>query len=177
MAIPTPLPEPFYRVADLVGQAADFTGIRKGDRKKKNTRIQIQENPGNLSQELIPEIEGAVKASLKDGYLSCPVAWKIARKYNVPKIAVGEIADRLGYRITNCQLGCFKVEKTPYDKSTHKNIDGEVIDMLDKLTEKDGLSCAQVFELARQYRLKPIVIANEMSARGLKIRGCQLGCF
>ncbi len=29
MAIPAPLPDPFYRVADLAGQAADFTGIRR----------------------------------------------------------------------------------------------------------------------------------------------------
>jgi hypothetical protein len=149
----------------------------EGDRKKKQARIQTEESPGNLSRESLLELESAVKASLKDGYLSCPVAWGIARKSNVPKIVVGEITDRLGIRITNCQLGCFKVEKTPYEKSTHTNIDGEVITMLETLKENDQLTCARVFDLARQFKLKPIVIANEMSARGLKIRGCQLGCF
>jgi len=145
--------------------------------KRKIERIQIQENPGDLSKESLSELESVVKASLKDGYLSCPIAWGIAKKFNVPKIVVGEITDRLGIRITNCQLGCFKIEKTPYDKSTHKNIDGEVIAMLETLKENDQLSCAKVFDLAWQYRLKPIVLANEMSARGLKISGCQLGCF
>jgi hypothetical protein len=151
--------------------------FNEGDRKKKSARIQIQKNPSNLSEESLSELESVVKASLKDGYLSCPVAWGIARKSNVPKIVVGEITDRLGIRITNCQLGCFKVEKTPYEKSTHTNIDGEVITMLETLKENDQLTCARVFDLARQFKLKPIVIANEMSARGLKIRGCQLGCF
>jgi hypothetical protein len=151
--------------------------FNEGDRKKKGARIQIQKNSDNLSEELLSELESVVKASLKDGYLSCPVAWGIARKSNVPKIVVGEITDRLGIRITNCQLGCFKVEKTPYEKSTHTNIDGEVITMLETLKENDQLTCARVFDLARQFKLKPIVIANEMSARGLKIRGCQLGCF
>jgi len=151
--------------------------FNEGDRKKKGARIQIQKNSDNLSEELLSELESIVKASLKGGYLTCPVAWGIARKSNVPKIIVGEITDRLGIRITNCQLGCFKVEKTPYEKSTHTNIDGEVITMLETLKENDQLTCARVFDLARQFKLKPIVIANEMSARGLKIRGCQLGCF
>ena len=138
--------------------------FNEGDRKKKSVRIQIQKNPGNLSEELLSQLEGTVKAALKDGYLSCPVAWGIARKSNVPKIAVGEITDRLSIRITNCQLGCFKIEKTPYDKSVHKNIDSEVITMLETLKEKDQLTCARVFDLARQFKLKPIVIANEISA-------------
>jgi hypothetical protein len=149
----------------------------EADQKKKGERIHIQENPGNLSRELLSHLEDKVKTSLKDGYLSCPAAWKIANEYNVPKIAIGEIADRLGIRIIDCQLGCFKIEKTPYDKSAHTSIDGEVITMLETLEEEEQLTCARVFDLARQFKLKPIAIANEMSARGLKIHGCQLGCF
>jgi hypothetical protein len=57
------------------------------------------------------------------------------------------------------------------------NIDGEVITLLEKLIEKGQLTCSMVFDLARQSKVKPIAIANEMSARGIKIRGCQLGCF
>ena len=151
--------------------------FNEADQKKKGERIHLEENPNDLSREVIAQLESTIKASLKEGYLSCPVAWKIAKEYNVPKIAVGEIADRLGIRITNCQLGCFKIEKTPYNKSVHKNIHGEVITKLETIKEKDQLTCTRVFDLARQFKLKPLTIANEMSARGLKIRGCQLGCF
>jgi len=151
--------------------------FNKVDREKKNERIHIKGNPGNLSKESLSELESVVKSSLKDGYLSCPVAWGIARKANVLKTTIGEIADRLGIRITNCQLGCFKIEKTPYDNSSYSNIDEEVITMLETLKENDQLTCAKVFDLARQFKVKPVVIANDMSARGLKIRGCQLGCF
>jgi len=147
------------------------------DRAKKSERIQLQENTGNLSGEMIALLESAVKASLKDGYLSCPAAWGIARKYHVPRIVVGEIADRLGIRVTNCQLGCFKVEKTPYDKSSPGNIDNGVIALLESLKEKDELTCAKVFGLVRRYRIKPKVMAEGINAAGLKIRGCQLGCF
>lgn len=147
------------------------------DKKKKQARIQAEENPGGLSQESLLELESAVKASLKDGYLSCPTAWRIAKEANVPKIAVGKITDRLGIRITNCQLGCFSIEKTQYDKSSHKNIDDEVVTMIKALKESDQLTCAKVFDLARQYKLKPMVIADEINAMGFKIRSCQLGCF
>jgi len=151
--------------------------FNEGDRKKKSERIHIQQNPGNLSEELLSQLEGTVKTSLRDGYLSCPVAWKIANQYNVPKVAIGEITDRLGIRITNCQIGCFKIEKTPYDNSVHKNIDGEIITMLETLKENNQLTCAKVFDLARQFKLKPMVIANEANVRDLKIHDCQLGCF
>ena len=87
--------------------------FNEADRKKKDTRIRIQGNPSNLSKEALSHLEESVKASLLDGYLPCPAAWKIAKEINVPKIAVGEVTDRLGKRITNCQIGCFKIEKTP----------------------------------------------------------------
>ncbi len=79
----------------------------EADRKKKKTRIQIQENPGNLSNAVLSQLEDTVKASLNDGYLPCAVAFKIAKEAQVPKIAVGEMTDRLGIRVTYCQIGCF----------------------------------------------------------------------
>ena len=151
--------------------------FNEADRNKKNSRIRIQENPGNLSQEVLSQLEDTVKASLKDGYLPCPAAWEVAKEANVPKVTIGEVTDRLGIRITNCQLGCFKIEKTPYDNSVHKNIDGEIITMLETLWGNNQLTCAEVFGLARQFRLEPMVIANEANVRDLKIHGCQLGCF
>ena len=140
-------------------------------------RRHLPGNPGNLSKEVLSQLEDTVKASLKDGYLPCPVAWKIAKEAHVPKVAIGEITDRLGIRITNCQLGCFKIKKTPYDNSSYSNIDGKICNILKELHETDQLTCAKAFELARQFNLKPMAIANEVNAMGLKIRGCQLGCF
>jgi hypothetical protein len=151
--------------------------FNEADRKNKTTRIRIKENPANLSPEQLSKLEDKVKGSLKEGHLSCPVAWRIAGDAGVSKIAVGEIADRLSIRVTNCQLGCFKVEKMIYDNPDHKHIDSEIIDVLERLIADDQLTCTKVFELARQYRVKPLDIANEVSARGLKFRECQLGCF
>ena len=152
----------------------DFNDV---DRKKKTKRIRIKENPCNLSQEMLLKLEETVKASLKDGYLSCPVAWEIAQTAKVPRIAIGEITDRLGVRITDCQLGCFKVDKTPYDSSLDKDRDKKIIAMLEQLKDNEQLTCTKAFDMAQQINVMPIMISNEANERGLKIHNCQLGCF
>ena len=147
------------------------------DRKKKKERIQIPANPAGLSKEALSQLEDTVRSSLKDGYLPCPLAWKIAKDAGVPRIAVGEITDRLGIRIIDCQIGFFKVGKTPYDDSSRDDIGGDVVDSLRALADNDQLTCAKLFDLAQQYKLKPIVLANAANAHKLSIHDCQLGCF
>jgi|TARA_B100000315_G_C14441067_1_gene524691 hypothetical protein len=149
----------------------------KADRKKKSARIQLQENPGNLSNEVLCQLEDMVKASLKGGYLPCAVAFKIAKETQVPKIAVGEMIDRLGIRITNCQTGCFKVDKTIHDNSTHENVDDRIVSGLNALKEINELTCANVFDLAEQLKSTPMAIADVANLRNLKIYSCQLGCW
>lgn len=151
--------------------------FNEADKEKKQDRIRIKENPANLSDEKLSELETAVRASLKDGYLSCPVAWNIAKKAGVPKIAVGAITDKLNLRITDCQLGCFKVDKTPYDNSVPQEADNKIAARLDALTEDNKLACAAAFELAREFKLPPMAVAEALNIRNMKIRDCQLGCF
>jgi hypothetical protein len=151
--------------------------FNEADRNKKKTRIQLKENTGNLSGEALSKLEEAVKASLKEGYLPCPVAWKLAKDAGVPKIAVGEITDRLGIRVTDCQLGCFKLDKTVQEYPPDTDVDSEVVSRLETLKENNKLTCAGVFDLARQLKLKPMAIADMMNIRKLKIHDCQLGCF
>ena len=151
--------------------------FNEASKAKKSARFRMPNNPDNLAKEELSRLESMVKALLKDGYLSCPVAWEIAKEAKVTKIAVGEIADRLGIRITDCQIGFFKKEKTTYDNLEHKKLDSGIITMLKTFKENDQLTCAKVFELSRQFKLKPIIIAHEAGAQDLKILGCQLGCF
>jgi LAO/AO transport system kinase len=42
-----------------------------------------------------------------DRKLTCAVARKIAEDLGVPYADVGAVADQLGIKIKNCQLGCF----------------------------------------------------------------------
>ena len=149
----------------------------EADRKKKRTRIQLQENPGKLSNEVLSQLEDTVKASLKDGYLPCAVAFKISKEAQVPKVAVGEMTDRLGIRVTNCQIGCFKVAKTIHDNSAHDDLDDGIVSKLNALKENNELTCANVFDLAQQLKSTPTAIADVANLRDLKIHNCQLGCF
>lgn len=149
----------------------------KADKKKKQTRIQIEENLDNLSKELLSKLESAVQSSLKDGYLSCLAAWRIAKEANVSKIAVGKITDRLGIRIANCQIGCFKVDKTIHNNLAPNKIDNTIVTTLETLEKNHELTCAKVFDLALQQRLTPMAIADVANLRNWKIHSCQLGCF
>jgi hypothetical protein len=151
--------------------------FNEADKRKKQTRIQIKENPGDLSKEVLSQLENEVKTSSRDSHLPCATAFKIARDAGVPKIAVGEMIDRLGIRITNCQIGCFKVDKNIHNALEPKKVDSKIIAMLETLQGGNELTCAKVFEMALQLKLTPMAIAIVANSQNLKVQHCQLGCF
>ncbi len=151
--------------------------FNEADRAKKKTRIQISENPGNLSREMLLRLENAVKASARDNHLPCGTTHRIARDLNVPKITVGEMADRLGIRITNCQIGCFTVDKSKHGGLDDSNTDENIASVLDALNRDNKLDCAHVFEVAAERKLTPMAVAEVANSRRLRITHCQLGCF
>lgn len=146
------------------------------DKTRKLERIQLSGNPAGLPEEILEKLRAAVTSSLKNGYLPCPAAWKIAKDHDVPKIAVGAVLDSLGHRVTDCQLGCFKVDKTPYDGS-EVPVREDIAAAVEPLCQRDELTCTAAFEIARRYGAKPMDIANIANMTGCKIRRCQLGCF
>jgi hypothetical protein len=147
------------------------------DRKKKKARIKTKENPANLTAEELARLEAAVKKSLKEGYLACPTAFKLAREARVPGIAIGEVTDRLGVRITDCQIGFFKVEKTVFKGTVSQTADKEIAGILADLSQNGELTCASVFALARKLKRTPLEVADVANNHQLKIHQCQLGCF
>ena len=52
-------------------------------------------------------LEEAVQASLIEGKLHCEVAFEIAEELGVARIEVGDMANKLGIKLSGCQLGCF----------------------------------------------------------------------
>lgn len=153
--------------------------FNESDKNKKKARIRLSPNPVNLAPEMLAEIETRVKASLREGYLSCPVAWRIARDLNIPRIAVGAVTDQLGNRITDCQIGCFKVDKTPFGQTGQEPAaaGNEVAAILRELYDREQLTCQAVFDLASRVKLKPSAVSHHVNVMGFKVRECQLGCF
>ena len=151
--------------------------FNEADKKKKLARIQVTENPANLSEEMISQLEDKIQKSCRDGHLPCGTAHRIAKDANVPKIAVGELSDKLGIRITNCQIGCFKVEKNSHDNIDKTRQDDNILAELDLLSKSNNLDCAKVFEIASKLKLAPMAVADVANSHDLRIRHCQLGCF
>jgi len=147
------------------------------DRDKKKARITLPDNTAGLSTEQLAGVEGKVHDSLTNGYLPCVMAFTIAKDLGVPVVAVGQVADNIGHRITGCQIGCFKVEKTPRDDVRSEQVDEKIIDEVETLDKRGELTCAAVFELANRHHLKPLVVADAANLKHLKIHNCQLGCF
>jgi len=54
-----------------------------------------------------PEIEAAINERVKDKRISCLDLWKLAQKTKYPRLAMANIAEAMGLKITPCQLGCF----------------------------------------------------------------------
>jgi len=52
-------------------------------------------------------LEQKIKASLVNGKLPCPVAFKIAKELKVGPRQVGDACNKLKIKVSNCQLGCF----------------------------------------------------------------------
>ena len=147
------------------------------DRDKKKTRITLPENTAGLSTEQLAGLESKVRDSLTNGYLPCVMAFTIAQDLGVPVVAVGQVADNIGHRITGCQIGCFKMEKTLRDNVQTEQVDDKVLAEVEALNKRGELTCAAVFELANRHHLKPLAVADAANFRHLKIHSCQLGCF
>ncbi len=53
------------------------------------------------------EITAKIKEAAKDGKISCPLAFKIAKENNISTQELGKLLDQLKIKISQCQLGCF----------------------------------------------------------------------
>ncbi|MFC1958380.1 hypothetical protein ACFLV6_00435 [Chloroflexota bacterium] len=122
-------------------------------------------------------LESEVQASLVDDYLPCSIALEVARKLKVAPKAAGDVANRLGIKVIDCQLGCFGREKAaPYEpdgeainETVAEGIKGHLVD--------GRLPCASAFKLGRELRVSLKEISDVANRLKIKIFNCQLGCF
>jgi hypothetical protein len=58
--------------------------------------------------ETVPnDLEEAIRGAMIDGRLSCEALWKIAKEFKMAKIRVSAACEKLGIKISQCQLGAF----------------------------------------------------------------------
>ncbi|MDP2729545.1 MAG: hypothetical protein Q8O55_03565 [Dehalococcoidales bacterium] len=122
-------------------------------------------------------LESKIRASLVDGYLPCSVAFEVAREQKVAPKAVGDVANRLGKRIINCQLGCFKLEKAKPVEFESEAINETVAGEIKSSLLEGRLPCAGAFKVGRKLGVSLKEIGDTATWLKIKISACQLGCF
>ncbi|HEY90108.1 MAG TPA: hypothetical protein G4N98_10350 [Thermoflexia bacterium] len=124
----------------------------------------------------------AIRARMREEKLPCAVAFAIAAQQEVSPRRVGQTADVLQIHLSHCQLGLFGYpagrkgwELAP---STPLALSDEIQAALHAaVTESGTLACAQLWELAAQFRVPKLRIGQLCDELGIKITPCQLGAF
>ncbi len=133
-------------------------------------------NPEDLNDDE-RKIDEAILASLVSGYLPCPVALKLSSRLGVEAKAVGEAANRLRIRITDCLLGCFKIEKSKHEDLADRRFDQEIVDAVERSLVDGRLPCATAHKIGRGLKVGLKEIGDAATKMNIKISHCQLGCF
>ena len=124
----------------------------------------------------------AIREHLVDEQLPCAAAFAIAESEGLGPLEVGEEADRLGVRLSRCQLGLFgygpKAEGRHRRIKPMQDVPPELAAAIQSSLGKDGkLTCADAWRIAEQLGIAKQTVANAIEGLGLRIMRCQLGAF
>lgn len=112
--------------------------------------------------------------------LSCVRAFALASDAGVPPDAVRALADELGVRIRECQLGLFGYG-TPHqpDDKRLQPLDSYAAELLERLERFRGLElpCAVAWAIAEEAGVDRLTVGSAAQALGIHLSACQLGCF
>ena len=124
----------------------------------------------------------SIVAGAAGGQITCPRAFALARRLGISPAEAGAAADDLGVRVSRCQLGLFGYGS----KADGKNKIVQAMDpvpsglaarLLAAAGERGAVTCAQVWDVARQARIGRLAAAGAAQGLGIHVSECQLGCF
>jgi hypothetical protein len=124
-----------------------------------------------------PEVAARVSARAKGGELPCAVAFQVAEELGVEPEEVGFTADRLGLRLTKCQLGLYGYSGGGKLVEPAESVSEELESAIKGRLENGKLPCEKAWEVASLLRLRKLAVARACEALGIKISACQLGSF
>ena len=61
----------------------------------------------NQQQHVAAQLERTLKSRAENGRIDCRAAFEVANELGVPLDVVGKTLNKLGIKVTHCQLGCF----------------------------------------------------------------------
>jgi hypothetical protein len=117
-----------------------------------------------------------------DDQLSCEDAHRLAEMADMtPAEFARAVSETTPVRFYRCQLGLFGYGPKAQGLSKIVQAAGHVPDAIraDVLNaaRDGGISCDDVWRIARQHRYPRLALANIIETMGLRVRVCQLGCF
>ena len=118
-----------------------------------------------------------ITASLIEGRLPCPIAFKVARKLKVIPITVGNKADELGIKVSNCQLGCFGKEKATHEELSDMKVAPVIAEAIQASLVKGKIYCKTAWDTARRLQVSRRKVGDTASKLDIRVSDCQLGCF
>jgi hypothetical protein len=90
-----------------IGKALDLLEVKLGKCQLGLFGYKPEKKIVTPQQPLDQDLEGALRAALMDGKLSCRSAWDLALQFNVSKMSVSAACEACGIKIKPCQLGAF----------------------------------------------------------------------
>ena len=129
-------------------------------------------------QEIIEEL----RASLEDdGRVTCATMHRVAGKVDVDPLEVATVANDVDIRASQCQLGLFghgaKEEGKGRIVQSGVEVSEEVAKRIRDAQVDGRMSCATVWEIASEFKLKRLDLGNAVETLGISIAPCQLGFF
>lgn len=93
--------------ASEIGVAADLLELRLCKCQLGLFGYSPQKCIVKAADEVSGNLREKIQASLSDNRLPCSVAWDIARAFALRKMEVSSACEKLGIKISHCQLGAF----------------------------------------------------------------------
>ncbi len=116
-----------------------------------------------------------------DGRVSCATMHKIARELEVQPLEVGDTATALNIQASECQVGLFGHGPLAEGKGrvveAGMDVSDDLADRIRGALTGGRLSCATAWEIASEFKLTRVEVANAAETLGIRIAPCQLGFF
>jgi hypothetical protein len=116
-----------------------------------------------------------------DKELPCAVAHYIAAELQVSPLKVGQAADAIGVRITQCQVGMFGYARKGHPhyriREAMADVPPAVAAAIREATSEGRAPCAELWRIAGEQDMSRLEIGDAIEGLGIQVKPCQLGCF
>jgi hypothetical protein len=143
----------------------------------------VAESPESIvGGEVVDEIGRLIQAAAVKGDLTCAAAFAIAERLRAQPLDVGQGADALAVRLSQCQLGLFGYGPKSEGKHRRVNAMTDVPSDLEAAiraaVERHGkLTCAAAWRIADDLMVSKQTVSNAAEGLGVRVKDCQLGAF